>query len=138
MFVFLIPAILQAGFATIKLDDGHLIQSTFVLKGTVSSQSGIVVKIGDMADIQSSLNGNSCLIRVSEIKDRFEQEVRNRIQRCDERLNVFRKSLDELQILNKNLKLDLKEEQSNFKKLLYGSIVTTVALSVTGVYLITR
>ena len=138
MLTFLIPAILQMGFATITLDDGHKIESTFVLKGTVSSQSGFVVKIGDMADIQSSLNGNSCLIRVSEIKERFEKEVKDRVHRCDQRLDVFRKSLDESQLLNKNLKLELKEERSKYKNLVMGSVVGSIALTAASVYFATR
>ena len=72
MMNFILPVILQLGFATITLDDGHKIDSPFIQSGTVSSSSGFLIKIGDMADIQSSLNGNSCFIRVSEIKARFE------------------------------------------------------------------
>ncbi len=138
MMNFILPVILQLGFATITLDDGHKIDSPFIQSGTVSSSSGFLIKIGDMADIQSSLNGNSCLIRVSEIKARFELETLSRVNRCNERLDIFRKSLDESELLNKNLQLELKRERSEYKKLLIGSVVVTIALTVTSVYFGTR
>lgn len=84
-----------------------------------------------MSDIQTSLHGNSCLIRVSEIKSRFELEVKSTVDRCDKRLDVFRKSLDESQLLNKNLQLELKKERSEYNKLLIGSIVVTTVLTAT-------
>lgn len=133
-----LPILLQLGVATITLDDGHKIDSPYVRSGTVSPISGFMIKIGDMADIQSSLNGNSCLIRVSEIKARFELETESRVHRCNERLNVFRKSLDESELLNKNLQLELKRERSEYKKLLIGSVVATIALTATSVYFGTR
>jgi len=138
MMSLIIPMILQLGFATITLDDGHKIESPFIKKGEVHSSSGFLIKIGDMADIQSSLNGNSCLIRVSEIKARFELETESRVDRCNERLNVFRKSLDESKVLNENLQLELKRERSEYKKLLVGSVVVTIALTATSVYFGTR
>ena len=138
MMNFILPVILQLGFATITLDDGHKIDSPFIQSGTVSSSSGFLIKIGDMADIQSSLNGNSCLIRVSEIKARFELETLSRANRCNERLDIFRKSLDESKILTENLQLELKEERSKYKTLLIGSVVATVALTATSVYFGTR
>ena len=130
--------VLQFGYASITLDDGHIIKAPFVQQGAVSETSGFVLKIGDMADIQSSLHGNSCLIRVSEIKARFELETESRVGRCNDRLNVFRKSLDESQLLNENLQLKLREEQSKYKKLLIGSVVATIALTATSVYFGTR
>ena len=132
----ILPLILKIGFATITLDDGHLIESPFIKKGEVYTSSGFLIKVGDMADIQSSLNGNSCLIRVSEIKTRFEKETKSIIKRCGQRIDIFQKSLDESKRLNKNLKIELKTERSNYKKLLIGSIVTTVALTATSIYLI--
>ena len=138
MMSLVLPMILQLGFATITLDDGHKIESPFIKKGEVYSSSGFLIKIGDMADIQSSLNGNSCLIRVSEIKARFELETESRVDRCNERLNVFRKSLDESKVLNENLQLELKRERSEYKKLLVGSVVVTIALTATSVYFGTR
>lgn len=131
IFNILIPAILQLGFATITLDDGHQVHSKFVPSGTISPASGFIVSVGDMADIQSALHGNSCLIRVSEIKSRFELEVKSTVDRCDKRLDVFRKSLDESQLLNKNLQLELKKERSEYNKLLIGSIVVTTVLTAT-------
>ena len=138
MIYLVLPLLMQLGFATITLDDGHLIQAPFVQGGTISKTSGFVIKIGDMADIQSSLHGNSCLIRVSEIKARFELETESRVNRCNERLDVFRKSLDESKILTENLQLELKEERSKYKTLLIGSVVATVALTATSVYFGTR
>ena len=91
-----------------------------------------------MADIQSSLHGNSCLIRVTEIKARFELETESRVNRCNERLDVFRKSLDESKLLNQNLQLELKEERSKYKKLLIGSVVASVALTATTIFYATR
>tara|TARA_R100000742_G_C4276372_1_gene97381 strand:- start:1213 stop:1632 length:420 start_codon:yes stop_codon:yes gene_type:complete len=130
--------VLQFGYASITLDDGHIIKAPYVQRGAVSDTSGFILKAGDMADIQSSLHGNSCLIRVSEIKARFELETESRVGRCKDRLDVFRKSLDESELLNKNLQLKLKEERSKYKTLLIGSVVVTVALSAAGVYVGTR
>jgi len=131
MINLVIPFIFQLGFATISLDDGHKIRSSYVRSGTVSPSSGFLISIGDMSDIQTSLHGNSCLIRVSEIKSRFELEVKSTVDRCDKRLDVFRKSLDESQLLNKNLQLELKKERSEYNKLLIGSIVVTTVLTAT-------
>lgn len=131
MINLVIPFIFQLGFATISLDDGHKIRSSYVRSGTVSPSSGFLISIGDMSDIQTSLHGNSCLIRVSEIKSRFELEVKSTVDRCDKRLNVFRKSLDESQLLNKNLQLELKKERSEYNKLLIASIVVTTVLTAT-------
>ena len=131
MINLVIPFIFQLGFATISLDDGHKIRSSYVRSGTVSPSSGFLISIGDMSDIQTSLHGNSCLIRVSEIKSRFELEVKSTVDRCDKRLDVFRKSLDESQLLNKNLQLELKKERSEYNKLLIGSIVVTAVLTAT-------
>jgi len=131
MINLVIPFMLQLGFATISLDDGHKIRSSYVRSGTVSPSSGFLISIGDMSDIQTSLHGNSCLIRVSEIKSRFELEVKSTVDRCDKRLDVFRKSLDESQLLNKNLQLELKKERSEYNKLLIGSIVVTTVLTAT-------
>ena len=131
MINLVIPFIFQLGFATISLDDGHKIRSSYVRSGTVSPSSGFLISIGDMSDIQTSLHGNSCLIRVSEIKSRFELEVKSTVDRCDKRLDVFRKSLDESQLLNKNLQLELKKERSEYNKLLIASIVVTTVLTAT-------
>ena len=131
MINLVIPFIFQLGFATISLDDGHKIRSSYVRSGTVSPSSGFLISIGDMSDIQTSLHGNSCLIRVSEIKSRFELEVKSTVDRCDKRLDVFRKSLDESELLNKNLQLELKKERSEYQKLLIGSIVVTTVLTAT-------
>tara|TARA_R100001460_G_scaffold1328_2_gene5164 strand:- start:8312 stop:8731 length:420 start_codon:yes stop_codon:yes gene_type:complete len=130
--------VLQFGYASITLDDGHLIKAPYVQQGAVSDTSGFILKAGDMADIQSSLHGNSCLIRVSEIKSRFELETESRVGRCKDRLDVFRKSLDESELLNKNLQLKLKEERSKYKTLLIGSVAATIALSAASVYFGTR
>ena len=91
-----------------------------------------------MADIQAGLHGNSCLIRVSEIKARFELETVSRVDRCNKRLGVFQKSLDESKLLNKNLSRDLKEERTYSERLLLGSILATVALSATSIYFATK
>jgi len=130
--------VLQFGYASITLDDGHIIKAPYVQRGAVSDTSGFILKVGDMADIQSSLHGNSCLIRVSEIKSRFELETESLVGRCKDRLDVFRKSLDESELLNKNLQLKLKEERSKYKTLLIGSVAATIALSAASVYFGTR
>lgn len=133
-----LPAILQLGFATITLDDGHEIRSQFVPSGTVAPSSGFIVSVGDMADIQSALHGNSCLIRVSEIKHRFEQEVQDRVHRCEKRIGIFQKSLDETQQLNEHLKQELEQEKVYSNKLLIVSGAVVGVLTASTVYLSLR
>ena len=131
IFNILIPAILQLGFATITLDDGHQVHSKFVPSGTISPSSGFIISVGDMADIQSALHGNSCLIRVSEIKTRFEQEVKDRVERCESRIGIFQKSLDESKQLNNHLKQKLEQEEvySNRLLIVSGAVVGVLATS---------
>ena len=135
---FLIPVLFQFGYATITLDDGHKINSPFVASGTVSQNSGFIVSVGDMADIQSSLHGNSCLIRVSEIKTRFEKEVRERVERCESRIQIFQKSLDETKQLNEHLKQKLEQEKTHSKNLLIVSGALVGALTASTLYLSLR
>ena len=138
IFNLVIPAILQLGFATITLDDGHEIRSQFVPSGTVAPSSGFIVSVGDMADIQSSLHGNSCLIRVSEIKTRFELEVKERVQRCESRINIFQNSLDESKQLNEHLKQELEQEKDYSNKLLIVSGAVVGVLTASTLYLSLR
>tara|TARA_R100001463_G_scaffold60589_1_gene113154 strand:+ start:1518 stop:1937 length:420 start_codon:yes stop_codon:yes gene_type:complete len=130
----ILPAILQLGFATITLDDGHEIRSKFVQLGTVAPSNGFIVSVGDMADIQSALHGNSCLIRVSEIKSRFELEVKERVHRCEARIGIFQKSLDESEQLNKHLKQELEQEKDYSNKLLMVSGAVVGALTASTLY----
>ena len=139
MIYLVLPILMQVlGYASITLDDGHQIRSPFIRSGQTAPVSGFIVSVGDMADIQAGLHGNSCLIRVSEIKARFELETVSRVDRCNKRLGVFQKSLDESKLLNKNLSKDLKEERTYSERLLLGSILATVALSATSVYFATK
>lgn len=138
MINLVIPFIFQLGFATISLDDGHKIRSSYVRSGTVSPSSGFLISIGDMSDIQTSLHGNSCLIRVSEIKSRFELEVKSTVDRCDKRLDVFRKSLTESQLLNKNLKEKLGKEEVYSNRLLIVSSAVVGVLATSTLYLSLR
>ncbi|QDP58422.1 MAG: hypothetical protein GOVbin564_29 [Prokaryotic dsDNA virus sp.] len=133
-----LPAILQLGFATITLDDGHEIRSKFVPVGTVAPSNGFIVSVGDMADIQSALHGNSCLIRVSEIKTRFELEVKERVQRCESRINIFQKTLDETKQLNEHLKQELEQEKEYSNKLLIVSGALVGVLTASTLYLSLR
>ena len=134
MINLVIPFIMQLGFATITLDDGHLINSQFVQAGTVAPSSGFVVKIGDMADIQGALHGNSCLIRVSEIKARFEKEVNEITDRCRTRLHILEKQLDESKQLNEHLKLRLEDEKKYSKTLIITSSVAVGVLTASTLY----
>ena len=134
MINLVIPFIMQLGFATITLDDGHLINSQFVQAGTVAPSSGFVVKIGDMADIQGALHGNSCLIRVSEIKARFKKEVNEITDRCQIRLKVLEKNLDESKQLNEHLKLKLEDEKKYSKALLISSSLAVGVLTASTLY----
>jgi hypothetical protein len=138
LFSLLIPTLLQLGFATIYLDDGHKISSQYVQSGTVSPYSGFVVKAGDMSDIQVSLNGNSCLIRISEIKHRFEVEVGQTRTRCNKEMKVYKDLLDESKKLNEHLKQELKQEKTFSKRLLIGSVGVSVALTATTIFFATR
>ena len=138
MIYLVFPFLLNVLGASITLDDGHKISAPFVMNGTVAPSSGFLVSVGDMADIQSGLHGNSCLIRVSEIKHRFEIESLAQIKRCNDRLNTFRTSLDESKLLNETLSKELKKEKRYSKRLLYGSILATVALSATSIYFATK
>ena len=138
MINLVIPFILQIGFATITLDDNHIIDLPFIQSGTVAPSSGFLVSIGEMADIQSSLHGNSCLIRVSEIKAKFELETLSRVKRCNDRLDVFRDDLEDSRRLNEQLKKDLKEERKDYKHLLYGSILVSSVLSASVLYMVVK
>ena len=138
MIYLVFPLLLNVLSASITLDDGHKISAPFVLQGTLANDSGFLVSVGDMADIQSGLHGNSCLIRVSEIKHRFEIESIQQIKRCNDRLKTFRTSLDESKLLNETLSKELKKEKRYSERLLYGSILATVALSATSIYFATK
>lgn len=134
MMNLVIPFIMQLGFATITLDDGHTINSQFVQSGTITPQSGFIVTVGDMADIQGALHGNSCLIRVSEIKARFQKEVSEINDRCNARLSVLEKALDESQQLNKHLKLKLEDEKKHSKNLIIVSSAVVGVLTASTLY----
>lgn len=138
MIYLMIPFIMQLGFASINLDDGHVIRSQFVKKDTMAPESGFIVKIGDMADIQGSLHGNSCLIRVSELTARFERETKLINQRCTNRLKIYQKKLDESQKLNEHLKQKLDESDRFSNRLMIASGVVVGALTATTVYLSLR
>ena len=121
--------IMQLGFAPLHLDDGHMIKAKFVQSGTVAPFSGWMVQTGDIADIQASLTGNSCLIRLSEIKKDFEDEIRLTQLRCAERMKVIQDSLDESKKLNETLKQQLESEKQYSNRLLIGSVATGAVLT---------
>jgi len=120
--------------APLTLDDGHKIDAPLLKLGQVAPSSGFLISIGDIADIQATLTGNGCMIRVAEIKDRFEKEIRQSAQRCSKRLEIFQKSLDESRELNKNLQLKIKEQKSDYDDLLFGSVAVSIALTATSVF----
>lgn len=130
----LVPTILQLGFATIYLDDGHNIQAQYIQNGTVAPSGGFLVSVGDMSDIQTSLNGNSCLIRISEIKHNFVKEVGETRARCNQEIQVYKDLLDESKKLNKHLKEKLNQEETFSKNLLIGSVGVSVALTATTLF----
>ena len=120
--------------APLTLDDGHKIDAPLLKLGQVAPSSGFLISIGDIADIQATLTGNGCMIRVAEIKDRFEKEIRQSARRCSKRLEIFQKSLDESRELNKNLQLKIKEQKSDYDDLLFGSVAVSIALTATSVF----
>lgn len=138
MINLVLPFIMQLGFATITLDDGHRINSPFIRSGEVSKYSGFVINTGDMSDIQTALNGNSCLIRVSEIKHNFEKEVKQVRSRCKRELKVLSDALDDSKLLNQRLKKDLKEERDYSKNLLIVSVGVGAVLTASTVWLSIR
>lgn len=138
MMNLIIPFLLNFGFATLTLDDGHKVDLPFVRSGTVAQTSGFLISTGDTADIQAALHGNSCLIRVSEIKARFELETLSILKRCDDRLEVYKDELDASRLLNEQLRKDLVEKKKDYKHLLYGSIVVSSVLSATALYLVVK
>jgi hypothetical protein len=121
--------IMQLGFAPLHLDDGHMIKAKFVQAGTIAPFSGWMVQTGDIADIQASLTGNSCLIRLSEIKKDFEDEIRLTQSRCAERMKIIQDSLDESKKLNETLKQQLESEKQYSNRLLIGSVATGAVLT---------
>jgi hypothetical protein len=127
--------IMQLGFAPLHLDDGHTIKAKFVQSGTVAPFSGWMVQTGDIADIQASLTGNSCLIRLSEIKKDFEDEIRLTQSRCAERMKVIQDSLDESKKLNETLKQQLESEKQYSNRLLIGSVATGAVLTAATLFL---
>jgi hypothetical protein len=121
--------------APLTLDDGHKINAPLLKSGEVSKDSGFLISIGDIADIQATLRGNSCMIRVAEIKDRFVKEQGLAARRCSDRLKQIQDTLDESQLLNKRLTADLEEERVFSKRLLYGVTIGGVILTTASVLL---
>jgi len=117
------------------LDDGHKIEAPLIQSGQVSPATGFLISIGDIADIQATLTGNSCLIRIAEIKDRFEKEQSQAVERCDGRLKNLIKDLDESKLLNQRLKSKLEKEQTFSKRLIYGAAAGGFLLSGISIYL---
>lgn len=121
--------------APLTLDDGHKINAPLLKSGEVSKDSGFLISIGDIADIQATLRGNSCMIRVAEIKDRFVKEQGLAARRCSDRLKQIQDTLDESQLLNKRLTADLEEERVFSKRLLYGVTIGGVILTTASILL---
>lgn len=121
--------------APLTLDDGHKINAPLLKSGEVSKDSGFLISIGDIADIQATLRGNSCMIRVAEIKDRFVKEQGLAAQRCSDRLKQIQDTLNESQLLNKRLTADLEEERVFSKRLLYGVTIGGVILTTASILL---
>jgi len=131
--LFVLPLVFLT--APLTLDDGHQIKAPLIQGGQVSPDTGFLVSIGDIADIQATLNGNSSLVRIAEIKDRFEQEQRRSSERCNERLKNLISKLDESALLNERLKSKLEKEQVFSKRLIYGATITGFVLSGLSIYL---
>ena len=121
--------------APLTLDDGHKIEAPFIKMGEVAPSSGFLISIGDVADVQATLTGNSCLVRVAEIKDRFEQEVGQVVKRCDTRLKEIQSSLDESKLLNERLKQELKDEKAFSQNVILGSAIGGAILTTSLIYL---
>lgn len=121
--------------APLTLDDGHKINAPLLKSGEVSKDSGFLISIGDIADIQATLRGNSCMIRVAEIKDRFVKEQGLSARRCSDRLKQIQDTLDESQLLNKRLTADLEEERVFSKRLLYSVTIGGVILTTASILL---
>lgn len=136
IYGFILPFFLLT--APLTLDDGHKINAPFLKAGEVSKNNGFLISIGDIADIQATLRGNSCMIRVAEIKDRFVKEQVQASKRCSERLTSIRKSLDESERLNKKLNADLKKERTHSSRVLYGATIGGVALATLSIFLYTK
>jgi hypothetical protein len=133
---FILPFLLLT--APLTLDDGHQINAPLLKSGEVSKDSGFLISIGDIADIQATLRGNSCMIRVAEIKERFVKEQAQAAKRCSERLAGIRKRLDESELLNKQLKADLEKEKVYSNRLLYSATIGGVALTTLSIFLYKR
>lgn len=122
--------------APLTLDDGHKIEAPLLKLGQVAPSSGFLISIGDIADIQSTLTGNSCLIRVAEIKDRFKKEVNQVVSRCDLRLKTLKDDLDDSKLLNQQLKQELKDEKAFSQKMIIGASIGGAILTTSLIYLI--
>ena len=124
--------------APLKLDDGHKIEAPLLKVGQVAPSSGFLIKIGDIADLQASLNGNSCLVRVAEIKDNFEKEIRASSKRCNQRLSQIEKDLKDSRALNEQLKKKLSEEETFSSRVILGASISGALLTSGLIYALTR
>ncbi len=124
--------------APLSLDDGHKIDAPLLKIGQVAPSSGFLIKIGDIADIQATLTGNSCMVRVAEIKDRFTIEVGQVVKRCDTRLKSIQLKLDESQILNKRLKQELEDEKDFTQKVILGASIGGAVITTSLIYLMSK
>lgn len=132
IFSFVLPLYFLT--APLTLDDGHKIDAPLLKMGQVVPSNGFLVKIGDIADIQATLTGNGCMVRVAEIKDRFEQETRKSSERCKRKLEVFQSSLDESRKLNTRLQERIREQKKEYNNLLFGSVFVSIALTTTSIF----
>ena len=124
--------------APLTLDDGHKINAPLLKVGEVVEDSGFLISIGDIADIQATLRGNSCMIRVAEIKDRFVKEQSQAAKRCSERLAGIRRRLEDSELLNKQLKASLEAEKVYSDRVVYGATIGGVALTALSIFLYTK
>lgn len=124
--------------APLTLDDGHKIEAPLLKVGQVVPSSGFLISVGDIADIQATLRGNSCMIRVAEIKDRFVKEQSQASKRCSKRLAGIRRRLEDSELLNKQLKASLEAEKVYSNRVLYGATIGGVALTALSIFLYTN
>lgn len=124
--------------APLHLDDGHQIEAPLLKVGQVAPSSGFLIKIGDIADIQATLNGNSCLVRLAEIKDNFEKEIGASASRCSHRLSQLNRDLEDSKALNEQLKKKLSDEETFSSRLIIGASVGGALLTSALIYTLAK
>jgi|TARA_R100000455_G_C6216202_1_gene82134 hypothetical protein len=131
----ILPFLLNMTTISILLNDGFEIKGQFVQAGTVSASSGFLFRIGDVADIQASISSNSCLIRIEELRQRFENQVKSTNDRCKKRLQFLQDALAKQENINTLLKEDLESERTASTRWKWGAVVSATALTGLSIYL---